>query len=64
MANHQPLMPKIDKKEAKELSQPAPISPPVATQRKIRKKQEPTYPKIMYQKVSVSVSESISLKNI
>ena len=57
-------MPKIDKKEAKELSQPAPISPPVATQRKIRKKQEPTYPKIMYQKVSVSVSESISLKNI
>jgi general secretion pathway protein D len=65
MVDHQSLMPKIDKIEAKELAQPTASVPQTATIKKIPQKKEAIkLPKIMYQLVSVSVSENISLKNV
>ncbi len=65
MVDHQSLMPKIDKIEAKELAQPTASVPQTATVKKIPQKKEAIkLPKIMYQLVSVSVSENISLKNV
>lgn len=64
MVNHQPLMPKIDKAEAKKLIQPNNCTidlPPKKASPLIKIK---TLPKIMYQPVSISVSEGISLKNV
>ncbi len=65
MVDHQSLMPKIDKTEAKELAQPTDSVAQTATVKKIPQKKEAIkLPKIMYQLVSVSVSENISLKNV
>lgn len=65
MLDHQPLMPKIDKKDAKEIAQPTEsIAPDNTHQKPLLKKELPKLAKIMYQPVSISVSESIPLKNI
>jgi len=65
MSNHQPLMPRLDKAEAKELAQPAEKAEPAPTRIKVIKKKEALkYPKAMYAQISVSVSEGIALKNI
>jgi general secretion pathway protein D len=57
-------MPKVDKAEAKELAQPArPVASPLI-KKILPKKEAPKLPKIMYQPVSISVSESISLKSV
>ncbi len=65
MVNHDPIMPRVDKTEAKELAQPANFSPQtLSTKKSLQKKEEPKLPKIMYQLVSISVSENISLKNV
>jgi MSHA type pilus biogenesis protein MshL len=64
LVDHEPLMPKVDKAEAKELAQPADSVPPPLVKKILQKKEAPALPKIMYQPVSISVSESISLKNV
>jgi general secretion pathway protein D len=65
MVNHAPLMPRVDKTEAKELAQPANFEPQIlSTKKNLQKKEQPKLPKMMYQLVSISVSENISLKNV
>ncbi len=64
MSNHQPLMPKLDKAEAKELAQPADSVPKSIRVRLDKKKTMPKFPKTMYTQVSITVSEGIPLKNI
>lgn len=57
-------MPKVDKAEAKELAQPAEPVAPLLVKKILPKKEALKLPKAMYQPVSISVSESISLKNV
>lgn len=65
MVNHHSIMPRVDKTEAKELAQPANFAPQtLSTKKSLQQKEEPKLPKIMYQLVSISVSENISLKNV
>ncbi len=65
MVNHDPLMPRVDKTEAKELAQPANFEPQIlSTKKNLQKKEQSKLPKMMYQLVSISVSENISLKNV
>ncbi len=65
MVNHQPLMPKIDKIEAKKIIQPTDTAPqPQPIKQTTSKSDTVKLPKAMHQLVSVSISESISLKNV
>lgn len=66
MSNHQPLMPKLDRAEAKELAQPVddPIEIKPALVKLAKEKKVHKFPKAMYTQISVTVSEGIPLKNI
>lgn len=64
IVNHQPLMPAINKDEAKKLVQPFDKANKIPSQRVTEKPQEIPIPKTMQQKVSVSISEGISLKKV
>lgn len=57
-------MPKVDKTTAKEIVEAPNEAPRKAPLRRIRKVQPQIYPKAMHQKLSISVSENIPLKNV
>lgn len=64
MVDHQPLMPKISKQEAKNLVQPTDFTVGPLAKKISRSVKIPKLPKMMYQPVSISVSEGVPLKNI
>ncbi len=65
MSNHQPVMPRFDRLEAKELAKPVEnVVPDSERVKVIQKKETQKFPKAMYKLVSVSVSEGIPLKNV
>jgi len=64
MVDHQPLMPKINKQEAKNLAQPTDFTVDSLPKKISRPVKIPKLSKIMYQPVSISVSEGVPLKNI
>ncbi|MCX7343857.1 MAG: hypothetical protein NT128_06915 [Proteobacteria bacterium] len=65
ISNHQPIMPRFDRLEAKELAKPVEnVAPDLERAKVIQKKETQKFPKAMYTLVSVSVSEGIPLKNV
>jgi MSHA type pilus biogenesis protein MshL len=64
MVNHHPVMPTLNKKEAKELVQPLETNPKLLVEKSGTSPETPKIPKEMQQRVCISVSESIPLKSV